>query len=242
MSKKLIIIIMILLSFVSIFIYALYRSNNFDINEVDIIVENGVCPETVEANLENLKGDNLLFINKKTIINNALNNSLVKSIHIERDFPKKLRIYLKKTQVNGIIIYYEDGVKAYSLINEKLMPINEKDIDSISDTLLIIDSDKESISYLLESDNLDLFVEPFSVIMNNSYLISKVIYSNNGMMMNQYFDVYLKHMDIVLRFRDFFNDEVFKRALEIAKDMYENNENDNNKILDIYHGAFVERH
>jgi hypothetical protein len=220
---------------------ALYKSDKFDILNIEIFVDAGECPETIVEEIDELKGLNMLFFNEKKINNILLNNSLIGSIQIKRDFPKNLRIYLIKSQVNAIIIYYEGNAKAYSIIGEKLLPVNEKDIDSLDDSVIKILSDKDSFIHLKESGEMDLFLASIDVIKANSYLISSINYSNNGMIGNQYFDIYLNSLNVVLRFRESFDKESFKSALEIAREVYDYNY-DSKIILDIYHGAIVERH
>lgn len=240
MSKRIIALIVILTLFiVTIF---LYRSDHFDIQSIEITTDNGDIPKTIEDQINNLKGSNLLFIDKKAINNNILNNDLIESIQIKREFPKKLRIYLKKTQVNAIITYYDGSGIYYSIIDKNLMPLDSKDIASIASLLPIIESDKESVSFLYESRNIDLFLTSLEVIKNNSYLISSINYSNNGIINNQYFNVSLDSINSVFRFRESFDDESFKNALKIAKDIYNKKDNNNKIILDIYHGCIVERH
>jgi hypothetical protein len=242
MNNKTVIIIILLIIFSMVLTLFLYKSDNFDIQNIEIIMEQGDCPQSFVEEINKLKGQNLLFLNKKTINNIKINNALIESIQIKRDFPKNLRIYLKKSPVNAIISYYEDSAIYYSIIDGKLQTLNGKDITSLEPSVTRIESDKDSVIYLKESGNLDLFLSSIDVIKANSYLISGINYSNNGIIGNQYFDISIDSINSVFRFRESFDEESFKNALKIAKDIYNKDSYDYKIILDIYHGAIVERH
>jgi hypothetical protein len=240
MKNRILIIIALIIMFSLVLSLALLKSSKFDIENIEITVDEGTCPVSTLEEIAKLKGQNMLFLNKKGTNNILENNSLIGSIQINRDFPKNLRIYLKKSQVNGIIIYYESKANAYSIIDEKLFALDERDIDSLDDSVIRIISDKDSVVHLKESGEMDLFLSSIDVIKDNFYLISSINYSNNGMIGNQYFDIYLDSINVMLRFRESFDNESFKNALKIAKDI--DNNYDSKIILDIYHGAIVERH
>ena len=244
-KKKIVTFIMIFFILAVLMLYVIAKkSDNYNIENIEISTDdtdNGIIPESVNEELAKYYGQNLLFLDKKAIKNKILNNPLIESIQIERDFPKNLRIYLKKTQVNVIITYNESNLGVYSIFDEKLVPLAVEDIDCLDPSAVKVSSDIDSIMYLNESKNMKIFLKLLDVLDTNSYLISSIKYYSGGLVGTLYFDVYLDGLNAVLRFRESFNEESFELALNMAKKIYKDRVDDKKIKLDIYHGSIVER-
>ena len=246
MNRKKIVIFMLMFFILAMVIlyFTLKRSHDYDIENIEISIDDtdrGDIPNTTVQELSKYYGQNLLFVDKKSIESSVLNNPLIESIQIERVFPKKLRIYLKKTPVNVIITYNERKLGVYSIIDEKLVPLAYEDIDCIDPSVVEVSSDIGSIMYLNESKNMKIFLRLLDVLDTNSYLISSIKYYSGGLVGTLYFDVYLDGLNAVLRFRESFNEESFELALNMANKIYKDRVDDKKIKLDIYHGSIVER-
>jgi hypothetical protein len=243
--KKIILFVLMFFILAMVILYfTLKRSHDYDIEKIEISIDDmdrGDIPNTTVQELSKYYGQNLLFVDKNSIERSVLNNPLIESIQIERVFPKKLRIYLKKTPVNVIITYNERKLGVYSIFDEKLVPLAYEDIDCIDPSVVEVSSDIDSIMYLNESKNMKIFLKLLDVLDTNSYLISSIKYYSGGLVGTLYFDVYLDSLNAVLRFRESFDEESFELALNMAKQIYKDRVDDKKIKLDIYHGSIVER-
>lgn len=240
--KKITLGLIILLTILLTFLFVVLRkSDKLKIEKVEIVCDNGKVPQSIYEYLDSFKGQNILFLNKKTIETNLFNNPLIESIQIKREFPKKLIFYLKKRQVNAILHYNDANIGYAILANDKVMKINNEDVDSLSKELLIIDCDYDSMNLLMSSDNISSFNQELNIIMNNFHLISSVYYCNRGNVNDGFFEIKLNGINALLRFREFFDEVEFRTALTMANNIESSHSSDNNIILDLYHGAIVER-
>ncbi len=234
----LIIILTILMTFCFI---ALRKSDRLKIDKVEIIADDDKIPQSIYEYLESIKGQNILFLNKNRVETNIKNNSLIESIQIKREFPKKLIIYLKKSQVNGILLYNDAKMGYAILVDNKVLKINSEDVDSLSKDLLVVECNEDSLKSLLNNDDISLFSQQFNILSDNYHLISNVYYSNRENVNDGFFDVSLNGINATLRFRETFDETEFKTALKLANTLVSSHNGENNIILDVYHGAIVER-
>ncbi|MBK5199941.1 MAG: FtsQ-type POTRA domain-containing protein [Spirochaetaceae bacterium] len=233
-----IILLTILLTFV---IVGLRKSDRLKIEKVEIICDKDKVPKSVYDYLDSLKGQNILFINKKTIETKVKNNPVIESIQIKREFPKKIIFYLKKRQVNVILRYNNGNIGSAILANARVMSINNEDVDSLSKGLIIIECDQDSLNLLIDSENISSFNKEFNIILANYHLISSVYYCNRGSVEAGFFEIKLNDINALLRFREFFDEAEFRTALIMANNIESSHSVDTNIILDVYHGAIVER-
>lgn len=239
---KIKLLIMILATFLITFsLIVLLKSENFKIEKIEIINEDGKIPQSLNDYFNSFIGKNILLFNKKatqTILNN---NPYIESIHIKRVFPKKLIFYLKKSPVNGILHYNDEKIGYAILINAKVFAIDEGDIDSLGKEIVRIECNLDSFNLLLSSDNISSFINEVNIIRDNYHYIDKVHYSNRGDVNEGLFEIELNGINALLRFRNFFSEEEFRNALAIANNLEKSNSSDKKNILDLYHGAIVER-
>ena len=104
--KRIIILIMILM--VGGIIFAT-KSNFFNIKKVAILGNPIMSGEDVKTRTENLIGQNIFFINKQNIINEAKKNPYVESVEIKKVFPKEVDIKISEKQ--GIYCIDKEGQK-----------------------------------------------------------------------------------------------------------------------------------
>ena len=65
--------------------------------------------EDVKKRTENLNGQNIFFINKQNIINEAKKNPYVENVEITKSYPKQVNIKISEKQ--GIYYVEKDGYK-----------------------------------------------------------------------------------------------------------------------------------
>ena len=104
--KRVVILIIILM--VGGIIFAT-KSNFFNIKKVAILGNPIMSGEDVKTRTENLIGQNIFFINKQNIINEAKKNPYVESVEIKRVYPKEVDIKISEKQ--GIYCIDKDGQK-----------------------------------------------------------------------------------------------------------------------------------
>ena len=110
--KKIIMVIIILA--ISGMIFAV-KSDFFIIKKVAVLGNPIMSGEDIKKRTENLIGQNILFINKQNIINDAKKNPYVKDVEINKAYPKQVNI--KISEKEGIYYVEKDGYK-YVLDNE----------------------------------------------------------------------------------------------------------------------------
>lgn len=94
------------------------KSNFFIIKKVAILGNPTMSGEDVKTRTEDLIGQNILFINKHNIINEAKKNPYVENIEISKVYPKQVNIKVYEKQ--GIYFVEKDGYK-YVLDNESTL-------------------------------------------------------------------------------------------------------------------------
>ncbi|WP_160688873.1 FtsQ-type POTRA domain-containing protein [Clostridium sp. C2-6-12] len=104
--KRIFILIIILI--VSGMIFAT-KSNFFNIKKVAILGNPIMSGEDVKTRTENLIGQNIFFINKQNIINEAKKNPYVESVEIKKVYPKEVDIKISEKQ--GIYCIEKDAQK-----------------------------------------------------------------------------------------------------------------------------------
>lgn len=104
--KRILILIIILI--VGGMIFAT-KSNFFNIKKVAILGNPIMSGEDVKTRTENLLGQNIFFINKQNIINEAKKNPYVESVEIKKVYPKEVDIKISEKQ--GIYCVDKDGQK-----------------------------------------------------------------------------------------------------------------------------------
>jgi len=94
------------------------KSDFFIIKKVAILGNPIISGEDVKERTEDLIGQNILFINKHNIINEAKKNPYVENIEISKAYPKQVNIKVYEKQ--GIYFVEKDGYK-YVLDNESTL-------------------------------------------------------------------------------------------------------------------------
>jgi cell division protein FtsQ len=102
------IVILIIILAVGGVVFAI-KSNFFNIKKVAILGNPIMSGEDVKARTENLIGQNIFFINKQNIINEAKKNPYVESVEIKKVYPKEIDIKVSEKQ--GIFCIDKDGQK-----------------------------------------------------------------------------------------------------------------------------------
>jgi cell division protein FtsQ len=127
------------------------KSDFFVVKKVAILGNPIMSGEDVKNRTENLIGQNIFFINKSNIINEAKKNPYVESVEISRAYPKQINIKISEKQGmfyvekdgydyvldnNGILLEKTDNVENRNLV--KINGINLKDVQpgtqSLDDT------------------------------------------------------------------------------------------------------------
>ena len=104
--KRIVILIIVLVGGGMIFAT---KSNFFNIKKVAILGNPIMSGEDVKSRTENLIGQNIFFINKQNIINEAKKNPYVQSVEIKKVYPKEVDIKISEKQ--GIYFIDKDGQK-----------------------------------------------------------------------------------------------------------------------------------
>lgn len=85
------------------------KSTFFNVKKVAILGNPIMSGEDVKSRTENLIGQNIFFINKQNIINEAKKNPYVESVEIKKVYPKEIDIKVSEKQ--GIYCIDKDGQK-----------------------------------------------------------------------------------------------------------------------------------
>lgn len=94
------------------------KSNFFTIKKVAILGNPIMSGEDVKKRTENLIGQNIFFINKNNIINEAKKNPYIENVELSKVYPKQINIKISEKQ--GIYYVDKDGVK-YVLDSESTL-------------------------------------------------------------------------------------------------------------------------
>ena len=93
--------------------------------------DNLITGKYVQEKAETLKGLNIIYIDKKSIIKDFKRNPYVEELTIKRVYPNKLKINVKEAKG----LYYVNKDESYYIISSNMILLEE--IDSIEDKKLI---------------------------------------------------------------------------------------------------------
>lgn len=127
--KKRLFIILIFLIVIGIVVI-----NKTDVCIIDKVMlegDNLITGKYVQEKAETLKGLNIIYIDKKSIIKDFKRNPYVEELTIKRVYPNKLKINVKEAKG----LYYVNKDESYYIISSNMILLEE--IDSIEDKKLI---------------------------------------------------------------------------------------------------------
>ncbi len=108
--------------------------NKTDVCIIDKVMlegDNLITGKYVQEKAETLKGLNIIYIDKKSIIKDFKRNPYVEELTIKRVYPNKLKINVKEAKG----LYYVNKDESYYIISSNMILLEE--IDSIEDRKLI---------------------------------------------------------------------------------------------------------
>lgn len=108
--------------------------NKTDVCIIDKVMlegDNLITGKYVQEKAETLKGLNIIYIDKKSIIKDFKRNPYVEELTIKRVYPNKLKINVKEAKG----LYYVNKDESYYIISSNMILLEE--IDSIDDKKLI---------------------------------------------------------------------------------------------------------
>lgn len=108
--------------------------NKTDVCIIDKVMlegDNLITGKYVQEKAETLKGLNIIYIDKKSIIKDFKRNPYVEELTIKRVYPNKLKINVKEAKG----LYYVNKDESYYIISNNMILLEE--IDSIEDKKLI---------------------------------------------------------------------------------------------------------
>ncbi|NCD04970.1 MAG: FtsQ-type POTRA domain-containing protein [Spirochaetia bacterium] len=238
-SKKILLSSIIILMAISSIFFALFNSQYLNINSIEVTIDQGEIPPSLKIILNNYNDKNIFRINCEKIQKQIENNPFIASAKVKITLSKKLRISLKKTQVDAIIRII--GKDEYAILSNKgLYRINNNDNSIIDNQLIQIEMDENVLNSLLKESNLsrfNKFIDNLDLLNDSSYLISSVKYDNNVNNSFGFFRLEFKNTNTIIRVREEVNTQLLKTAIELAL----NGATNNKKVLDVYHRAIIER-
>src|SRR5471030_2642681 len=143
------------------------KSTFFNIKKVAILGNPIMSGEDVKKRTENLIDQNILFIDKKTIISEAKKNPYVENVEISKMYPKQVNIKISEKQ--GIYYVEKDGFK-YVLDDESILLEKASDVENrnLVNVVGVELKDVEPGNKTLDSSRmLDLFDIFYQIIKNN---------------------------------------------------------------------------
>ena len=108
--------------------------NKTDVCIIDKVMlegDNLITGKYVQEKAETLKGLNIIYIDKKSIIKDFKRNPYVEELTIKRVYPNKLKINVKEAKG----LYYVNKDESYYIISSNMILLEE--VDSIEDKKLI---------------------------------------------------------------------------------------------------------
>lgn len=243
LTKKIKIIITSSIFCLSMFIIfiSLFNSQYLNIKNIEVEIGEGNVPPTIINYLKKYNNENIFRINCTDIKNDIEKNPFIESAKVKITVSKKMRINLKKTEVNAIIKVIDN--ETYALLRDKGIFLIDKDDNSIIDNHLIaIEMESSLLNSLLINENLGKFnilVQNLQLLNDSSYLISSVKYDNNVNNSFGFFRLELENTNTVIRVREDVNTQLLKKAIDLATEVGVNREQIT--VLDVYHGAIIER-
>ena len=162
--KRIAIAVIILVIGIGVFIA---KTDFFTIKKVAILGNPIMSGEDVKNRTENLVGQNIFFINKKSIIDSAKKNPYVESVEISRSFPKQVNI--KITEKQGVFVFDKDGQKyvldGNGILLEKTDSVENRSLVSIKGIKL--NNEELGQSVVDDKRTLDLLDIFYQIIKKN---------------------------------------------------------------------------
>jgi cell division protein FtsQ len=148
----------------------LTKSNVFIIKKVAILGNPIMSGEDVKNRTENLIGQNIFFINKQNIINEAKKNPYVESIEISKAYPKQVNIKISEKQ--GIYCVDKNGEKyvldSESVLLEKTDNVENRNlVNVIGLDLKDVELGNKTIDNTRVLDFLDIFYQIIKINPTN---------------------------------------------------------------------------
>ncbi|MGM9977236.1 MAG: cell division protein FtsQ/DivIB [Clostridium sp.] len=112
-------------------IVVINKTDVFIIDKVMLEGDNLITGKYVQEKSETLKGLNIVYIDKKSIIKDFKRNPYVEELTIKRVYPNKLKINVKEAKG----LYYVNKDESYYIISSNMILLEE--VDSIEDKKLI---------------------------------------------------------------------------------------------------------
>lgn len=112
-------------------IVVINKTDVFIIDKVMLEGDNLITGKYVQEKAETLKGLNIIYIDKKSIIKDFKRNPYVEELTIKRVYPNKLKINVKEAKG----LYYVNKDESYYIISSNMILLEE--VDSIEDKKLI---------------------------------------------------------------------------------------------------------
>lgn len=130
-KKKIKNTILILIALFCITILFVFKSTFFNIKSVNIEGNSIIKSESLDKEVEYLKGTNILTVNTESIVDALKKNSYIESVSIKKEFPSKLKINVTEREAK---FYFIENDKKY-IINYEFVILEEK--SSIDDMNLV---------------------------------------------------------------------------------------------------------
>ncbi|GAA0075923.1 FtsQ-type POTRA domain-containing protein [Clostridium sp. CTA-5] len=162
--KKLIVILLFLVIGVIIFIT---KSGVFIVRKVAVTGNPIITGDDVKERCEKILGDNIFFVNKKDLIEEAKKNPYVDTVTVTKKFPKQVNINVVEKE--GIYYINKDDKKY--IFNNKLVLLEKTD-DLKGRNLLELKGikfeDTEIGNKVLEDQRINTILEEFYKIVKNN--------------------------------------------------------------------------
>ena len=159
-SMTIIILIIVVMIFVT-------KSSIFTIKKIAVLGNPIMSGEDVKKRTENIIGQNIFFINKHNIINEAKKNPYVENVEISKVYPKQINIKVSEKQ--GIYYIDKDGYKyildSQSDLLEKTDNVENRNLVNVIGLNL---KDVELGNKTLDDGRLLKFLEVFYQIIKNN--------------------------------------------------------------------------
>ena len=241
-KNKIIILSSLFAISITIIFTLLYNSAYLNISQVIISCDQGSVPPSIVKYLDKYNNMNILKINCETVRQDLELNPFIESAKVEITVSKKMRISLKKIKVNAIIHVIEGN--SYALVSEKgIFKVDNEDIILLDTHFITIEMLESVLNALLKQKDLGKFnnlVEYLDILNESAYLISSVKYDNNVNNSFGFFELEIENSNTVIRVREQVGAQILLKAISFAQKVGLNK--DTKTVLDIYHGAIIERY
>lgn len=176
-------IIFIGILFIIVFGLFITKSNVFLIKNVEVSGDNLLSKESIDENLQNVKGKNIFFIKSDDLKKMLKSDPYVSEVSISRSFPSTLNVNVKEKD----IAYYVKTSSGYDIISSDLILLekvpnlkNDKMIEIVG---INTDNDKLGSKYVDTKDDTrleDFLKELYAIKQANEteHYITKINVSN----------------------------------------------------------------